>query len=507
MNVALQMALDEVTSHSGFYEKADRYHEGTSAEKFANANMARLLTGSANRFRTNYARVPVTALCNRIKIAAIGIEGSDQGPAADFLDATWRDNGMENIYREVHSKAASAGTSYVLAWPDPSDPSGMSVDISMCDPETTRVFYDPENPRKIVMAARVWQEGKQVRANLYFADRIEKYVTKPRAGGKNAASFIEYVELEDENGDTVWPLPNPYGRVPIFHFRVSAGYGRPVNRDAWEPQDGVNKLTATMMSTIDFQGFPQRYALQHPQADEGVVADEWDAETTTSTGAITDEADTPKLKAGPGGMWFLNADDVGQFDAAEPDVFTKPIEMYVKAISTTTETPLHAFHGMGDAPSGESLRAANAPLNDNAHNVMGWFEPTWLDLMDYLLTLGGFTAKSYITWANVERADDTEFWTSIKTKIATGVPTRVALEEAGYSKEQQAAWVTDTDEALDVTDAELASKFEALGQAIRSGVEPEAAAASLGLKGLKFTGAVPVTLRQPVSDAAVLEPQ
>src|SRR5690606_19004901 len=41
---------------------------------------------------------------------------------------------------------------------------------------------------------------------------------------------------------------------------------------------------------------------------------------------------------------------------------------------------------------------------------------------------------------------------------------------------------------------ELKAKFDALGVAIRAGVEPEDAARRLGLAGIKFTGAVPVNL-------------
>ncbi|MBS5942877.1 MAG: phage portal protein [Finegoldia magna] len=47
----------------------------------------------------------------------------------------------------------------------------------------------------------------------------------------------------------------------------------------------------------------------------------------------------------------------------------------------------------------------------------------------------------------------------------------------------------------------LKAKFDALGVAIRAGVSPESAATSLGLDGVEFTGAVPVSLRMPESEA------
>ena len=53
--------------------------------------------------------------------------------------------------------------------------------------------------------------------------------------------------------------------------------------------------------------------------------------------------------------------------------------------------------------------------------------------------------------------------------------------------------------------AELKTKFDALGTAIRAGVAPQSAAQVVGLDGIKFTGAVPVALRLPETQSADLE--
>src|SRR5699024_8451571 len=53
--------------------------------------------------------------------------------------------------------------------------------------------------------------------------------------------------------------------------------------------------------------------------------------------------------------------------------------------------------------------------------------------------------------------------------------------------------------------AAMREKFEALGVAIRAGVKAEDAARVLGLDGVTFTGATPVSLRLPESQAEDLE--
>ena len=56
-----------------------------------------------------------------------------------------------------------------------------------------------------------------------------------------------------------------------------------------------------------------------------------------------------------------------------------------------------------------------------------------------------------------------------------------------------------------VSAGEMKAKFEALGVAIRSGVDPENAAQLLNLGGVKFTGAMPVSLRLPEKESIGLE--
>ncbi len=51
----------------------------------------------------------------------------------------------------------------------------------------------------------------------------------------------------------------------------------------------------------------------------------------------------------------------------------------------------------------------------------------------------------------------------------------------------------------------MKSSFDALGVAIRAGVDPQSAAQILGLRDVRFTGAVPVSLRMPQGDADDLE--
>lgn len=51
----------------------------------------------------------------------------------------------------------------------------------------------------------------------------------------------------------------------------------------------------------------------------------------------------------------------------------------------------------------------------------------------------------------------------------------------------------------------MKQQFDALGVAIRAGVDPDEAATRVGLDGIGFTGATPVALRLPAAMAEHLE--
>lgn len=51
----------------------------------------------------------------------------------------------------------------------------------------------------------------------------------------------------------------------------------------------------------------------------------------------------------------------------------------------------------------------------------------------------------------------------------------------------------------------MKTMFDAIGSAVRAGIDPADAARRLGMPDLQFTGAIPVSLRLPESEATGLE--
>lgn len=442
MTTDLELAVAEVERSRPAYDKAEQYYEGTAPEVFASTRLRRALRNSGTSFRVNFARTVVSAVLDRLDIAATStVEES----LSSTLQELWDDNYLDEESEDIHRWSLVYGDCYALVWP--SEDGG--VDIAYNSPKTTRIFYDEERPRVKRFAAKVWltQDGK-TRVNLYYRDRIEKYVSKGKSA-KKQGDFEPYYDLfagvPDDDGEivpqAVWPIENPFDAVPVFHFRTQRPFGRPEHKDAFGPQDMINKLVITQMASNDFHGFPQRWVLS-----EGGSSDD-------ATGFEDDETSTdeePALTSGPGELWWLTGKkmEVGQFDAADPNAFLAPLKEYIKALASATATPLHYFEGMGGQISGEALRSAEAPLIKKVIDRQQVFGSVWGELLGFALMVALELEERpvvQVEWESPQSTDDEDAWLVAKAKQEAGVPRRVTLREAGYTDREIDAW-SDLDE-------------------------------------------------------------
>lgn len=439
----LTRAVEEATRCSGPYELARCYYEGKVDELHANRTIKRLLQDSSSGFKLNYARRTVDAVLDRLKIASVAIPGRDEedGAAAALTarlnDEVWDANHMGRKAKLVHRTALVCGDSYLLVWDTDGDG---SVQMYEQSPDLMRVYYDPEYPDIKHHAAKVWRteagpDGiERTRVNLYYADRIERWITKPGAAGERDEDFEQFV---DEEGDA-WPIANPYGEVPVFHFRTDSPYGRPEHRDAYGPQNAINKVVATMMSSVDFQGYPQRYVLREagePTDPSGLSPDD-----SALPGATESES---KLEASPGSIWdLMGVTGVGQLPAADPKGFLSQLQAFVDAMAATTVTPARFMNVMADVPSGEALRAAEAPLVEKIKDRQTWFAEEWRDVLRFAMKIIGAPVDSVIVeWYPPVVENDSDAWGVAQQKRALGVPEEVIWQEAGYRPEQYQEWV------------------------------------------------------------------
>ena len=412
----IRLALDYIIAKKEGYNRAETYYEGTQPEVFLNQRWFKLFQKNQSDFRFNFSKTVVDAVLNRLEIEQVETDS----PAADeYMSELLEQSDIELDINEIHRNTLIYGDSYAIVWPDENG----KVAIDYNSPLTTVVIYDQENPRKKLYAAKMWQYAdynvKQIHLNLYFPDRIEKYVAYGEIENMGTPQGSNFILSET--------IPNPWNEIPVFHFRTHKPYGRPEHADAFGPQDAINKLVNTHMLTVDYQGAPQRYALSNGGVSSEIDDFADDANARENLGA---------LKNGPGELWYLQGvTQVGQFAAADPKTFTEPVIEFVNQMAAITSTPTHYFLRGSYIPSGQALRVAEAPLIKKVENRQMAFESTWKDLFLFLLKIENISANIDIDWKSAETVDAVDIWDVAVRKKSVGMPLEQILIELGYDGE------------------------------------------------------------------------
>lgn len=417
-------------------------------------------------FSDNHMGTIVAALVDRLKVQGFVVPGeprtasanggpSAPGPIAVAMADWWEMNGGDALEKAVHEHAVALGDAYVIVeW----DAEQQIPRFTLNSPELVRSYYDPADAMRMAYATKRWvvadgaiEPGARVgsvRLNVYYPDRIEKWIARSSAAG--AVSTWERFEVAGEP----WPLPwtnadgMPLG-IPVVHYRNDdrgSDYGRSELIDAIPLQDALNKALVDGVKVADSQGWPQRW------------------------GAGLDKAPDEELAVQPGSILWTQAKDAkfGDFDAADPNTVIAWMQHLVAEMADVTGTPAHLFRGISGAwPSGEALKLAEAPLVTKARDRQVVFGAAWEHLAELAVRMHNANASGEavlvlprtgfdVVWESAEaRPSESDRIAAVNQK--QGLSTRQRLREYGYSEEEVERIVAEA-EAEQQTMAEIAAR-------------------------------------------------
>ena len=407
----LQEAVASVLERRTHYREAKDYYEGDVPEVFATAALRRTFRASGDRSRLNFCRPVVDAVVDRLEIANIS---GDTKRATDEIAKIWKRNDLGLEAAEIHRMTVVYGDCYVMAWPGADG----DIQISYNAPTQMSLVYDPEDPRKKLYAVKMWRVSEtETRLNIYTDTFIRKYKTN----SGDVTEGTNWFETE--------VIDNPFGQIPVFHFRTHRPFGRPEHYAAYDAQNAINKLFVTNMMTIDYQGAPQRYALAS-MGDGGEMQDFNDGDTERENlGAI---------RNGPGELWFLKGvTQVGEFKPADAMAFWTPIEKVRDSIASLTNTPVHYLTTPNyGTPTGSALRVSESPLLKKIAARQMSIGYSWRDVFKFCLAIEGIKSDVVVTWTTHESLDELERWDVAAKKVNVGLSQRQALREGGYTEDQ-----------------------------------------------------------------------
>jgi len=413
---ALAQLRARITDYRLYHDYAEGRHRlAFATEKYRNA------FGSLFRaFADNLCSGVVDAVADRLIVTGFSIESGPESAANDVW-AIWTANRMDHRAGEVHSEALTAGDAYVIIWPDQDG----NPTIYPQDAANVTVRYDLETPGRLLWAAKVWlADDKYYRLNLYYPDRIEKYITRSTSEAGLPESSNGFVPFEVPG--EAWPLQHDYGRVPVFHFANNARlgrFGRSELTDVVPLQDALNKAIADMLVAMEFVALPQRWAT-------GL-----EVEIDEATGK-------PRAPFVPGvdRIWSVASEETrfGQFDPADLGQFLSVQEGFRKEIATVSRTPLHfIIPPSSQWPSGEALKSAEGAFLKKVRDLQVVFGNVWEDVMRFALRVAGRPdAVLSCQWEDPTPRNDLDRANVAVLKAQVGVPERQLWREFGYSEQE-----------------------------------------------------------------------
>lgn len=418
-NVAAE-ALNKLQDRAPAYALYADYYAGKHRLAFATEKFRNAFGTLFRSFADNLCPVVVDAVAERLQVI-----GFDTETASDAVTETawelWQINRMDRRAGEVHLEALLSGDAYVIVWPDDA---GRPM-FYPNNAQTITVEYDSEQPGVVKWAAKAWrQDDTRIRLTLYFSDRIEKYLsnTKPSALPEKLSAFDPY-QPEGEP----WPLPNPYGRVPVVHFSNNVPIGKMGASELINIiplQDGLNKSVADMLVAMEYVALPQRWAT-------GLEVE------------LDDTTGKPRVPFTPGveRIWAVGDPQVrfGQFDPANLQQFLAVQNSFRTEIARVSGTPLHYLMlDAGGWPSGEAMKTAEARFLAKIMSRQQSFGNAWEDVLALALQMVGLGEHVQLStlWQDPTPRSDRESAEVALLKQQVGVSRDQILAELGYSPEQ-----------------------------------------------------------------------
>lgn len=420
-NYDIRTALVKTNNKLESYTLYKDYYDGEHKLTFATAKFRNAFGNLFQAFSDNLMPAVVDALADRLQIEGFQVEEGDE-QAGEIVAEIWKKNRMDRRAGEAHLEALTMGDSYVIVWPDADG----NPTIYPQKAGYMTVEYDPENPGNILWASKLWQlSDKTLRLNLYFPDRIEKYKTLRSMTSlpTKEDSFVQYIADGEE-----WPLPNPYGKVPVFHFANNASvgdFGKSELKDVIPLQNALNKTITDMLVAQEFVALPQRWAT-------GL-----EVEIDETTG----KPRTTPFIPGVDRIWAVGDKDVtfGEFSPASLEQFLAVQESFRTEIARISGTPFHYMSlTTGDFPSGEALKTSEQRFLSKVKDRMSAFGNAWEDVMTFACKIAGVEDASFSTqWKDPAPKSELEHMNALALKAEKlGIPQEQLWKEAGYTDEE-----------------------------------------------------------------------
>ncbi len=298
------------------------------------------LAKSGGEFNDNYAQIIVDTMSDRILLENIE---ADTEQASSWAEEVLDDNDIDDLQSDIHEATIRDGETFLMvSWDNDEKRVVLTHELAYDGISGMLALYKSADIAEMAAAIKIWNITSEngsitdtVRINVYYPDRITKWVSKDGAG---YTPFTE--DASAPNGEAMWIGSDgqPLG-IPVVHFknrgRKNQGLSELANMIPL--QDVLNRLLHSIVSTSELDAFRIKWvigAAPPKGVAPGMVYE------IGQNGAPPDQ---------------LNAVRVGEWAAGQVAPQLEVARWITGEIGKITRTPAPEF-GANDNASGESLK-------------------------------------------------------------------------------------------------------------------------------------------------------
>ncbi len=435
----LRSELKALTEETVLMNKYRDYFDGEQSLVYSTEIFKEVFGEAFVGFKDNWCEVVINATNSRLEVTGFNFKDDDDFTTANKIWDVMLLNEIDEQQKDLHEGVLVEGRAFAIVWPD--DDLGAVVDWQ--PGQLCRIFYDPDRRTKALWAVKRWTvETGEVYVTFYTPDAVYKFVdngagqppSSDRPSSSSALTEIPGVgyfgSLEERRIEgEMWPLPNPFGRVPVVEFN-NTSYRSEI-KGTIPQQDALNKTLLDMMVTSEFQAMHQRVV-----------------ETMSS-------APVGGWKSGPGEVWQFKPsfDSDGNhipsqfktFETSDPSSYMQPISMWLQHMALTSSTPVRYFMqsdrgGRGDSPSGDSLLVDDKPLNDKVEDKQKRLGNRWVEVARLVAQALNIDSSSTLlgetVWKDPRHDYRLSTYVEGQALITIGVPIEFVVTKLGFTPEE-----------------------------------------------------------------------
>lgn len=417
--------LDEQTKRALAFEA---YYVGKHPMQFATSKFRETFGYLFSEFADNWCGVVIDASLERLAVQGFrfGADATYEGDKDAW--AIWQANDLDADSVVAHLEAIKTGSAFVIV--DGGDPPLITVE----SPLEVTVAFAPGSMHRRVAALKRWRDERNyLHATLYLPEGTYRFVSEDAIA--DGSTKIEWVPDDPPS------VSNPFGSIvpvlPLVNNPSMIGGGRSDLHPVIDIQNAINKLCTDMVVASEYASFRQRWATGVEIPKDPVTG-------------LPNEAAVGRFLSSVSRMWVVDDDKAqfGDFNVTDLSNYVRAIEMLIQHLAAQTRTPPHYLtSGLGQWPSGDSLKASEVGLVAKVKRKQLDFSDTWEEAMRLaFLALGdqqrARAIDAEVIWADPEFRSEGERVDALVKMRTLGVPLEALWSRWGASPQEIQRWRT-----------------------------------------------------------------